>query len=128
MAGDVCQLHEMTLEMIKQFQDNQKEIVSGLSETKERVALTEASTKSAHHRLDAMEKQTEAIIRMSVSVETMAQKMQEMINYFKDHDGRLDKLEQAPAQAVFAYWKLFVGALITGGAGIVLGIVIKGVI
>lgn len=121
-------------ERIKEYAENQIEIVKGLHEVRERVTKTEESTKSAHHRLDEMTEQTKAIIRMSISVEHVAEKMNDVLTILKEHsdrmddqDDKIDTLKQAPAQTVFEYWKLFVGALVTGGAGVILGLLIKGV-
>lgn len=126
MGGEVCQVHEMTLKNFEQFQENQKEIVKSISQVRERVTINEQSTKSAHHRLDSQEEQTRAIVKMSTSIEYMAKQVESMLELLKEHDGRLDELERAPGQNVLGYWKLFLGALITGGAGILIGILTQG--
>lgn len=119
--AEVCQVHEMTLKNFQQFQENQKEIVNAMANMRERIVQTEQSAKSAHHRLDRQEEQTQAIVKMSNSVEYMARQVEETIGILKEHDGRLDKLEKAPGDAMVAYWKLFIGALVTGFTGIVVG-------
>lgn len=116
----------MTLKNFSQFQENQKEIVKGLTEIRERITIVEQSSKSAHHRLDSQDEQTKAIIKMSSSVEYMARQVEDMVGILKEHDGRLDRLEKAPGDTMISYWKLFIGALVTGGAGIIVGLVMKG--
>ncbi len=123
MVEGVCQLHEMTLKNFEQFQENQMEIVKGISEIKQRITIVEQSTKSAHHRLDSQEEQTKAIIKMSTSIEYMARQVEDMLVLLKEHDGRLDKLERAPGDSLINYWKLFIGALVTGGAGVLIGLI-----
>lgn len=113
---------------IERMDENQTRFVEGQNDLRERLVIAEQSTKSAHHRIDGMEEQTKAIIRMSVSVENMAGKMEEMINLYKDHDNRIVTLEHAPADKIMSYWQLFVCALITSGGGIVLGVLMKGLV
>lgn len=124
--GEICQVHEMTLKNFEQFQENQKEIVTSIANLRERTIEAEQSTRSAHHRLNSQEEQTKAIIKMSSSVEYMARQVEDMVGILKEHDGRLDKLEKAPGDTMISYWKLFIGALVTGGAGIIVGLVMKG--
>lgn len=116
----------MTLKNFEQFQENQKEIVTTIANLRERIVEVEQSTRSAHHRLNSQEEQTKAIIKMSSSVEYMARQVEDMVGILKEHDGRLDELEKAPGDTMISYWKLFIGALVTGGAGIIVGLVAKG--
>jgi hypothetical protein len=111
---------------IKDLQHNENTIIQSQYETKERVTKVEEASKAAHHRLDNMEEQTKAIIKMSTSIEYMAKQVEETLILYKEHDGRLDKLEKAPGDALIGYWKLFVGALVTGSAGVLLGLLMKG--
>lgn len=133
-----CQQHEkndhrikLLEEALERYNTNQIEIVKGQHEIREKLTVALESTKSAHHRLDSMEAQTEAIIRLAVSVEHMSEKMDNIMTHMKAQDdqikeqsGRIDKLDKAPAEAILAYWKMFIGALVTGAAGVLLGLVI----
>ena len=142
-GGENCLEHEANnvrianlVSQIKEYSVNQREIVQILQDVRERVTAADASTRSAHHRLDEMSEQTKAIIRMSVSVEHVAEKMNDVLTILKEHGERMDgqdkeiqTLKRAPAEAVMAYWKMFVGALVVGAAGIVLGwLASKGVV
>ncbi|MDF2841293.1 MAG: hypothetical protein K0Q99_2065 [Clostridia bacterium] len=111
---------------IKDMQHNENTLLQNQFDIKERITKVEAASKSAHHRLDNMEEQTKAIIKMSISIEYMAKQVEEMLMLYKEHDGRLDKLEQAPGAAIIGYWKLFIGALVTGSAGVLIGLLLKG--
>ncbi|WP_353106278.1 hypothetical protein [Acetoanaerobium noterae] len=122
---EVCQVHEMTLKNFQQFHDNQKDIVKSINTINERMVAVEQSTKSAHHRLDFQDEQTKAILDISGNIKYMAKQVEETVGILKEHDGRLDKLEKAPGDALIAYWKLFLGAIITGSAGLIVGLVLK---
>ncbi len=102
-----------------------KSIEQSVGSVKERVVVVEQSSKSAHHRLDSQEEQTKAIIKMATNIEYMARQIEDMLYLLKQHDDRLDKLERAPGEEMKRYWKLFVGALITGCAGIIIGTLFK---
>jgi methionyl-tRNA synthetase len=93
--------------------DNDLEITN----LRERVAVVEESTKSAHFRLNNIQEQTQAIVEMGASIRYMAKQMEEVVNIVKDHDDRLSIVEKAPADNVLkavksAIWILFT-ALVT---------------
>lgn len=121
---------EQLIKTHEQIFQEMKSSIADLQESmgkgRERMVVVEQSTKSAHHRLDSMKEQTNAIIRMSTSVEYMAKQVEDMLGILKEHDGRLDKLEKSPGDTMIAYWKLFIGALVTGGAGVLIGLIMKG--
>jgi len=127
--GERCELHEVTMEQFKSFQQNQIEIVKGLHEVRERVVIMEQSMESVKHRLDAQEEQTKAIYELAYEVKAFGQKQEqilaqqgEMLSLMKEHDGRLDKLERAPGDNILSYWKIFVGAIIAGAGGYIFAI------
>lgn len=98
MLGE-CPFHgkcQNIAEECKRLSDDGRNITAELGDVRERVAIAEQSTKSAHHRLDSMEEQTKAVIRLAVSVENMSSKMEDMIAIHKDHDGRISDLEKQP--------------------------------
>lgn len=113
-----CAAHEITIKSFEQFQENQKEIVNTLSSLRERTVITEQSTKSAHHRLDKQEEQTEAIVKISTSIEHLAEQVKDMLSLFKEHDDRIVKLERAPGDNINRLWKLFITASVTCAAGL----------
>jgi uncharacterized protein YceH (UPF0502 family) len=129
---DPCSKHEAVIVELRGFRAeldkfslNQNENVKNQRDMQERVAIVEQSSKSSHHRLDNLEDQTKAIIRVSVSVESMAGKITEMVDMYKNHDDRIDKLEREPGDRVLRYWQAFVGALVTGAAGVLIGTFLK---
>lgn len=91
----------------------------------ERTTVIEQSSKSAHHRLDAMERHTEAVFKLSMSVENMASKIESFIEMQKDHDRRLDILERQPGQLALSRWHLIIGGIITGAVGFLISTLLK---
>ena len=117
------------MEQLKGFQQNQAEIVKAIQDLRERVVSVEESTKSAHHRLTSQEEQTKAIYELAYEVKAFGKQQEqiikqqgEMLSLMKEHDGRLDKLERAPGDSLLSYWKILVGALVTGVAGYVMAV------
>lgn len=128
----------------KKFEQIDDRLNKGL----ERIVKVEESSKSAHHRLREQGDQVKAIYEMSSSIRVMSEQVKEAIDILKDHDERLfaleikpnehvtpaviekidqrlDALERKPGEQILKYWQLFVGALITGGAGVLIGVLIN---
>ncbi|MGX8797242.1 hypothetical protein ACR6HW_14325 [Fusibacter sp. JL298sf-3] len=122
-------MHDTLINTHEQMFSDLKRTVADLERVvgtvKERVVVVEQSTKSAHHRLDSQEEQTKAIIKMATNIEYMARQIEDMLYLLKQHDERLDAIEKRPGNALIAYTKLFISALITGGVGIALGMLLK---
>lgn len=117
-----CCQHHLAYE--ERFKNIEKQ-VDEINDQRERIAVIEQRSVFAHTRLDEMQKQTEAIIRMSVSVENIALQVKDMLQQFKEHDDRIDKLEKAPGEKVLGYWKSFIGAIISGIGGLLFGFMFK---
>lgn len=82
-------------------------------DVRERLVVVEESTKSAHRRIEHIEKQTQAIIEMSSSIRYMASQIEQVVNIVKDHDERLTNVEKAPADSVLKAAKLIATILLT---------------
>lgn len=101
---------------------NVRLIVAGQHEIRERVTTVEASSKSAHHRLDSMEKLTESIITLagevregSLNTRAILERMERHDESIDTHDERIDKLENAPGAIAVKAWMFvagFVGTVI----------------
>jgi DNA repair ATPase RecN len=134
-----CQHHEKneyrlsTLETeVATYDANQTKIIEGHMKIIERLSKVEGSAASAHHRLDSMEAQTTAIVRLAMSVEHMSEKMDTILTHMSAQDERLntqerriDTIERAPGSTALSYWKMFVAALVTGIAGVIVGTFVK---
>ena len=117
MSENKCETHEFRLGSIEKKIEKFDEC---LSELKSKSVEAEASTKSAHFRLDNMEEQTKAILKLGVAVEQMTSEIKQIIESFKEHENRLDKLEKAPTDTVMKYFKQIIGLLISAGIGYIL--------
>ena len=80
----------------------------------ERLTVVEQSTKSAHHRIDTLDKLTESV--HVIATETKA--MREDVN---DITSRVDEIEKRPTKR----YETVVGAIITVLVGAVIGYVVK---
>ncbi len=95
-------------------------------EIRERLKGVEESTKSAHHRLDELNELTKAVVKTSASIEYIAKQIEDMLTTLKEHDCSIDKLKNRPAEQVLNYWHMFVGTLVTGCAGVLVGLLFRG--
>ena len=114
MGENKCETHEFRLGSIEKRLDKLEECQS---ELKSKSVEVEASTKSAHFRLDNMEEQTKAILKLGIAVEQMTSEVKEIVDSYKEHETRIDKLEKAPADTVMKYFKQVVGLLVSMGVG-----------
>ena len=80
----------------------------------ERLTVVEQSTKSAHHRIDTLDKLTESV--HIIATETKA--MREDVN---DITERVDEIEKKPNKR----YETVVGAIITVLVGAVIGYIVK---
>ena len=117
MAESKCDIHEFRINDLTSRTEKIEECQSDMKLKSEKL---EASTKSAHYRLDNMEEQTKAILKLGVAVEQMTSEIKQIIESFKEHENRLDKLEKAPADTVMKYFRQVIGLLISAGIGYIL--------
>lgn len=71
------------------------------------------SCKSAHHRIDEIKGQQDAIYKVAASVELIAGQVKDLVE-------RVTKIERTPGQLALKYIGIFFGALIVGLAGYLL--------
>ena len=124
--------HEAQIKALEQacydIQANTRLIVQGQHELRERVAAVESSTKSAHHRLDNMEKLTEAILTLtgevreiSMDTKSILGRMEKQELRAEQHQERIDKLEDAPGMIAVKGWMFVGGVVVTALLGFALG-------
>lgn len=128
MQCEECMQHEAMRvriaslqDTVDKYNDNQKEIVKGQHALRERAAINGRDIKKLHDRMDKMEIQTEAIVRMSMSVEHMSQQVGEVVALLNNHDDRIEKLERQPGDKLLARWDILVVGAITSTIGLILG-------
>ncbi len=100
----------------EQLRENDRVVMLELGDIKERIVAVEQAAKSAHHRLDAMEEQTKAVIRLAMSVENMSEKVEKVLNLYEEHDTRLLNLEKLPGDSALKTWHWL---MVTVGSAII---------
>jgi len=77
--------------------------------------------KRLHHRLDTMEKATEQIGSLALSVEKLAVSMENMAKAQQEQSEKLEELEGRDGEL----WRKVVGYAITAAVGLVLGFLFR---
>ena len=80
----------------------------------ERLTAVEQSTKSAHHRLDSLDRLTESVHILATETKAMREDV-------SDITSRVDEIEKLPTKR----YETVVGAIITVLVGAVIGYVVK---
>lgn len=80
----------------------------------ERLTVVEQSTKSAHHRLDSLDRLTESVHILATETKAMREDV-------SDITSRVDEIEKRPTER----YETVVGAIITVLVGAVIGYVVK---
>lgn len=98
---------------------------SEFKEIVERLSAGESSIKSAHHRIDSLEKIANSMHEISISTSQTVAEIKALREDFKRADERIDKLEEKPVKR----YETLVTSLLTGfGTGVIgyiLGMVLK---
>ena len=81
----------------------------------------DAEHKRIHHRLDTMEKATEQIGSLAVSVEKLAVSMENMAGAQKEQSEKLEQLESRDGEM----WRKVTGYDITAVLGMIIGFVFQ---
>ena len=63
-----------------------------------KLAEVDARSKSNTHRIDALEKSTEALNKLATAVEVMATRQESMAETLERLDGKVEIMEQKPAK------------------------------
>ena len=88
-----------------------------IKEIWERLTAGESSIKSAHHRIDGLDKLADSVHKLAISISQIATETKALREDYEKADDRLDVLESKPAKR----FDTFVTALITGFAGVLIG-------
>ena len=87
----------------------------------ERLTAGESSIKSAHHRIDNLEKMANSMHEMSISVNQTVAEIKALREDFKKDDERIEKLEEKPIKR----YETVVTAILTAICGGVVGYLIS---
>lgn len=88
-----------------------------IKEIWERLTKGEASIKSAHHRIDSLEKLADSVNQLAMSTNQLAIETKALREDYQSADERLENLEDKPIKR----YETFVTALLTGIATGVVG-------
>lgn len=92
-----------------------------IKEIWERLTAGESSIKSAHHRIDNLEKMANSMHEMSISVNQTVAEIKALREDFKKVDERIEKLEEKPIKR----YETVVTAILTAICGGVVGYLIS---
>lgn len=90
---------------------------SEIKEIWERLTAGESSIKSAHHRIDSLEKLADSVHKLALSISQIATETKALREDYEKADDRIDALESKPVKR----YETFVTALLTGLAGVIIG-------
>lgn len=88
----------------------------------ERVAVLEANDKNIFHQLEKHEEQINNIQRLAIATEKIADKTDNISAKVDQIDNRLSQVESKPLKRSEKYKELILSAILTGLAGIVVGV------
>ena len=101
-----------------------KDLTRGDKISSNDITKLEASSHSAHKRIDSMDKYVETIIRISTSMDNAIGEMKEILIVLKKHNERITNLENKPAQTVYGYFQLGITTMISAIVGFVVAILL----
>ena len=93
---------------------------SEIKEIWERLTAGESSIKSAHHRIDNLEKLAESVNSMAISINQLAIETKALREDYVKADERIEELEKKPIKR----YETFITALLTGIAGYLLSMIL----
>lgn len=91
----------------------------------QKIIETEQSAKSAHHRIDKIEKDVSEIKELTIAVKEIAMETKATREDVNDMNGRLKVVEEKPAKNWETIVKAILGAIGSGLAGAGLALLLK---
>lgn len=91
----------------------------------ERLTAGEQSIKSAHHRIDNLEKIAESVNNMAISTNQLATEIKALREDYEEANERIEELEKKPAKRYEAMFMAFLTALCSGIGGYLLALIFK---
>ena len=96
-----------------------------IKEIWERLTAGEQSIKSAHHRIDGLEKLANSVHEMSISTNQTVTEIKGLREDFKKVDERLEDLEKKPIKRYELFVTAFLTAVCSGIAGYLLSLILN---
>ncbi len=111
-----CATHEYIVKELERYHDNQQEIVKGQHEIRERLSTVEASSKSAHHRLDDLQELTKGISDLAYQVKRATEHTEKILETLSNHDKEITDLKMKSGKSLEDYFrhgmKYLIGAIV----------------
>lgn len=95
-----------------------------IKEIWERMTACESSTKSAHHRIDNLERMADSVHEMAISTNQTVTEIKALREDFKKVDERVEELEQKPVKRYEGILLASVTTLIGGLIGYLLNMIL----
>jgi uncharacterized membrane protein YjjP (DUF1212 family) len=91
----------------------------------ERLTKNEASIKSAHHRIDNLEKLADSVYNLAVSTSEIAAETKKLREDYNKADEELQELKSKPAKRYEIFVTAFITAICGGVAGYLLSLILQ---
>ena len=95
-----------------------------IKEIWERLTAGESSIKSAHHRIDGLEKIANSMHEISISTSQTVAEIKALREDFKRADERIDKLEEKPVKRYESLVTAILTSIATGIVGYLLALIL----
>ena len=95
-----------------------------IKEIWERLTAGESSIKSAHHRIDSLEKIANSMHEISISTSQTVAEIKALREDFKRADERIDKLEEKPVKRYESLVTAILTSIATGVVGYLLALIL----
>lgn len=95
-----------------------------IKEIWERLTAGESSIKSAHHRIDNLEKLADSVNNLALSTSQIATETKALREDYEKADERIDELENKPVKRYEAAITAFITAVLSGFAGYLVALIL----
>ena len=95
-----------------------------IKEIWERLTACESSIKSAHHRIDNLEKLADSVNNLALSISQIATEIKALREDYEKADERIDELENKPVKRYEAAITAFITAVLSGFAGYLVALIL----
>ena len=94
-----------------------------IKEIWERLTSGESSIKSAHHRIDGLERMVDSVHQMAISINQIVTEIKALREDYEQVDVRLEELEHKPIKRYEAILNTLLSVIISGVAGYFLALI-----
>lgn len=110
---------------LEKLDEKVEKVEESIIESGKRMEKMDEAVKSAHKRIDEIGGIPNAVLKMSIAVENMAQQIKEIATSMKDHQEQINErvavLEKQPAESAFKLQRQVLGYVLAIVVAFVLG-------